>query len=537
MPTDPRAEQRVGSVLHEKWTLERLLGVGGMGAVYAARHRNGARAAVKVLSPQSGRLPHIRDRFLREGYAANRVEHPGAVKVLDDDVIQDGEDEGTAYLVMELLEGESLQDRAKREPPLGERDLLEVADGVLAVLDAAHANGVVHRDLKPDNLFLARDAERKFTQIKVLDFGLARLLEAQEQTIAGMALGTPTYMSPEQAAGHVDQIDGRTDIYALGSILFQLVSNKRIHDALHTLGLVVRMATMPAPKLRTVAPEVSEGFAKIVDRALEFRREDRYSTAAEMRAAVKAALATRAGVEASTLNVIPASVEPGEPSEVATAPTVAAPVAPAALVEARSTEVGASQEPPVGRDTNAEARETSAAPKRRARSHASLPPAPGSWRGWLVLVTLVALVGFVAWRNWEALERLVASPAPPPSTAPASAAASTSAPPLDAAVDVVDASDALDAASFDDASASSSDPDAALDDASDASVDGGLDDEEDDEEDELDGGSDASAPLPRGGTVTPPRRPHVPGAAARPPTKHRAPKRPGHPRRKKRWHW
>ncbi|MBX3260429.1 MAG: serine/threonine protein kinase, partial [Labilithrix sp.] len=203
---DPQAEERVGTVLHEKWTLERLLGVGGMGAVYAARHRNGARAAVKVLSPSMGRVPHIRKRFLHEGYAANRVEHAGAVKVLDDDVVADGDGEGTAYLVMELLDGESLGDRAKRDPPLGERELLEVADGVLAVLDAAHANGVVHRDLKPDNLFLARDPERDGIVVKVLDFGLARLLEAREQTIAGMALGTPTYMSPEQAAGQVDRI-------------------------------------------------------------------------------------------------------------------------------------------------------------------------------------------------------------------------------------------------------------------------------------------------------------------------------------------
>src|SRR5690348_774956 len=103
--SDPRAQERIGSVLHDKWTLERLIGVGGMGAVYAARHRNGARAAVKILSPQAGRTPHIRKRFLHEGYAANRVDHPGAVKVLDDDVIADGPDEGTAYLVMELLEG------------------------------------------------------------------------------------------------------------------------------------------------------------------------------------------------------------------------------------------------------------------------------------------------------------------------------------------------------------------------------------------------------------------------------------------------
>ena len=103
--------------------------------------------------------------------------------------------------------------------------------------------------------------------MKVLDFGLARLAEKGDGTFHGKAVGTPTYMSPEQAAGQTELIDGRTDIYALGSMMFQLSSNKRIHDAQHTLGLVVRMATTPAPKLRTVAPEISEPFAAIVDKA------------------------------------------------------------------------------------------------------------------------------------------------------------------------------------------------------------------------------------------------------------------------------
>src|SRR5262245_34520616 len=142
---DPRTQQRVGSVLNEKWTLEHLIGSGGMGAVYAARHRNGARAAVKILHPELARKSEVRERFLREGYAANRVEHRGAVQVLDDDIVKSGPDEGSAYLVMELLEGESLQERALRPPKLGERDLLEIMDAVLDVLGAAHDHGVVHR--------------------------------------------------------------------------------------------------------------------------------------------------------------------------------------------------------------------------------------------------------------------------------------------------------------------------------------------------------------------------------------------------------
>src|SRR4051812_23181649 len=182
---DTRAHERVGAVLDEKWTLERLLGAGAMGAVYAARHRNGARAAVKILHPELARIPEVRERFLREGLAANRVEHRGVVQVLDDGIVKTGPDEGSAYLVMELLEGESLQERVFRTPKLGERELLEVMDAVLDVLAAAHEHGVVHRDLKPENIFLAKDPEREGVRVKVLDFGLARISEARTVTNAG----------------------------------------------------------------------------------------------------------------------------------------------------------------------------------------------------------------------------------------------------------------------------------------------------------------------------------------------------------------
>src|SRR5262249_45188027 len=154
---DNRAKARVGHVLDDKWTLERLLGVGGMAAVYAARHRNGAKAAVKVLHAELAADGDVRERFLREGRAANKVDHPGAVQVLDDDTVRDGEDAGAAYLVMELLDGESVLDRARRNGgPLGEKEVLAIAESVLDVLVAAHDHGIVHRDLKPENLFISR---------------------------------------------------------------------------------------------------------------------------------------------------------------------------------------------------------------------------------------------------------------------------------------------------------------------------------------------------------------------------------------------
>jgi serine/threonine-protein kinase len=288
--TDEDALAREGTVLNGKWTLVRLLGIGGMGAVYAAKHRNGARAAVKLLHREYSRHAEVRERFRREGYAANKVDHPGVVKVLDDDVVSGGPDAGAAYLVMELLEGESLQDRLECGVTVGERDFLEIADGVLDVLRAAHECGVVHRDLKPENLFFAQEADGR-TRVKVLDFGMARLLDQAAITTYGVALGTPSFMAPEQAAGRIDEIDGRTDLFALATTGFRLRAGRRVHEAEDVVELVQMMAQAPAPPIRTISPDVSAPFARVIDRALQFRREDRYENAAAMQADVRRAIA------------------------------------------------------------------------------------------------------------------------------------------------------------------------------------------------------------------------------------------------------
>ena len=161
------AAERVGRTLRGKWRLDALLGVGGMASVYAATHRNGKRGAVKVLHAALGE--EARKRFLREGYASNRVAHPGVPSVLDDDV----DEEGAVFLVMELLEGSSLEEirmaATTGRLPVGE--VLDIASAALDVLAAAHGKGVLHRDLKPANLFRTTRGE-----IKMLDFGIARIL-------------------------------------------------------------------------------------------------------------------------------------------------------------------------------------------------------------------------------------------------------------------------------------------------------------------------------------------------------------------------
>ena len=165
-----RAKARVGTTVRDKWRLEALLGIGGTAAVYAATHRNGNRVAIKILRSELASYEEVTTRFAREGYVANKIGHPGVVSVLDDDVT----DDGAPFLVMELLEGHSLDRYTKgASSPLPLERVLPMIDQVLDVLAVAHAQNVIHRDIKPANIFLGRGDE-----VKVLDFGIARMTDA-----------------------------------------------------------------------------------------------------------------------------------------------------------------------------------------------------------------------------------------------------------------------------------------------------------------------------------------------------------------------
>lgn len=283
MPED-LAASRVGQTIGNKWKLERLLGEGGMAAVYAGVDPDtGERAAIKVLHPEMTRRKDVRERFLREAYVANRIAHPGAVRVLSH-----GQDKET-YLVMELLEGEPLSARAQRLSDFTVRELLGYADEILDVLAAAHDKGVIHRDIKPDNVFVTNERHAK-----ILDFGIARVLDDVPQafkTRTGLALGTVPYMAPEQALGRRGEVDGRSDLFALGALLFRILSGRRIHDEKSEAELLVAMATRPAPSLADVAPNVPAHVSAVVDIALAFSRDARYPDAKTMQADVQALLA------------------------------------------------------------------------------------------------------------------------------------------------------------------------------------------------------------------------------------------------------
>ncbi|HXX67218.1 MAG TPA: protein kinase [Polyangiaceae bacterium] len=281
---------RVGTTVAKKWHLDALLGAGGMAAVYAATHRNGSRAALKILHLALSTDRAVRGRFQREGYAANAVGHPGVVRVLDDDVLEDG----SPFLVTELLDGETLEDRRGR---LGGRlsvaEVLTYTDALLDVLVAAHSNGVVHRDLKPDNLFLTRTG-----QLKVLDFGIARIrdLASDSQfTKNGALLGTPRFMSPEQARGLTDDVDAQSDLWACGATMFDLLSGRPVFDAPTPHQVLMLAATVAAPTFESVWPDAPPSVASVVDRALAFEKKDRWPDAAAMQQAVRFAYCDRRG--------------------------------------------------------------------------------------------------------------------------------------------------------------------------------------------------------------------------------------------------
>jgi len=280
-PFDEILTNRIGMTVGARWTLRRLLGTGGMAAVYAADDAAGTRVAIKLLHPEMGIRRDIRERFLREAAVMTRIIHPGMVTIYEQ-----GADADTAYLAMELLEGEVLSARARREGTIESGEVLAIVDQILDVLTVAHSLGVIHRDLKPENLFLTRNG-----LVKVLDFGLARLLEEGPgalRTRTGAALGTLPYMAPEQALGRRNEVDQRTDLFAVGATAFRLIAGRRIHEAPSDAELLMCMASTPAPPLLSVAPSASPAVALVVDRALAFAKASRYPDAATMQSDVRA---------------------------------------------------------------------------------------------------------------------------------------------------------------------------------------------------------------------------------------------------------
>jgi serine/threonine-protein kinase len=290
---------KVGRVVAGRWRLVRPLGRGGTSAVYEAHavDGSGARVAVKIVDAAWARDEVVMTRLAREAKAASAAASDHVVRVLDG-----GVDAGDAYLVLEYLDGEDLGAKLAREGRLAVDEARRIAIEVLAGLVAAHAAGVVHRDLKPDNVMLARDAMGR-TRAVVGDFGTAKIEpKGAASTVlvpitrAGVALGTPLYMSPEHVQARGD-IDARADVFSVGAILFECLCGRPPFVGKSYEQVMLKICLEDAPDVRTWAPDVPAEMAAVVARALRRERAERFGSADEMR---KALTGTWASTSTST---------------------------------------------------------------------------------------------------------------------------------------------------------------------------------------------------------------------------------------------
>jgi len=280
-PSDRPLPARLAEALGDAYTIEGEVGRGGMGVVYRARdERLQRRVAIKVLPPELAFQQDIRQRFTREAQTAARLAHPHIVPIHSV-----GEGQGLVYFVMGYVDGESVAARIRRRGQLPVEEVRRIMRETADALSAAHALSVIHRDIKPDNILLEGTRGR----VMVTDFGIAKALSATSGatlTGVGVAIGTPAFMSPEQAAGE-RTIDGRSDLYSLGIVTYQMLTGSLPFNAPSVAGILMKQITEPAPDLRKLRPDTPEDLALAVARCLEKDPENRWPTADALRRALE----------------------------------------------------------------------------------------------------------------------------------------------------------------------------------------------------------------------------------------------------------
>ncbi len=298
--TPPPVDALIGHTLADRYRLTRKIGEGGMGAVYEAQHvLIGKPVAVKVLREKYADRPEVAKRLVQEARLASSIRHEHIVDITDSGATEDGR----TYVVMEHLDGLSLAELLKQQGALPETRVLEMARQAASALAAAHARGIVHRDVKPENIFIVERDHRDF--VKVLDFGISKSVvpgevteESLRLTHTGMVLGTPLYMSPEQARGE-DELDQRMDIYSLGVILYECLTGEVPFHGANYLGVIAEVVKAEVMPPRALRPElrISEPMERVVMKAMAKARNDRYPTMDEL-AADLARVAAGTAVEA-----------------------------------------------------------------------------------------------------------------------------------------------------------------------------------------------------------------------------------------------
>jgi serine/threonine-protein kinase len=281
------SDRFVGKLLADTYQVVRMIGKGGMGAIYEATHArlHGKRYAIKVLAPQLTDEPELLLRFRREAEIASQLGHDNIVTVHDFNIA-----DGQAYMVMELLEGEDLAARLRARGALSVDEVKRIFDQVVSALDAAHRAQIVHRDLKPPNIFLCRRAGHH-DHVKVLDFGVSKVLDSSSVVTLDHALiGTPFYMSPEQADGRVKEIDARTDVFALGAIVWEMLTGRMAFAAPTLTVALYKVCLVDPPDVHLFRNDVPPALSLVLRRALAKARHQRTPSVGQMAAELAAAL-------------------------------------------------------------------------------------------------------------------------------------------------------------------------------------------------------------------------------------------------------
>ncbi len=311
-----------GTLLADKFRIQRLLGAGAMGAVYAIQHElTRHRRALKLLHADVRSVPDLVRRFLNEASAAGRAGSAHLVETFDAGTLPSGE----PYVVMELLEGETLTGLLERESPVAVGRAAELVAQAAEGIQAAHAAGIVHRDLKPDNLFVTTREGRPF--VKILDFGVSKFRTASgafaSQTRAGVVCGSPAYMSGEQLMGKED-VDARTDVFALGVVLYQTLTGKLPFEAPTIEALAVRVVTGNSTPIESLRADLPPAMIEIVRRALLPDRDKRFPTAQAFAEALQPLRSDKRTADAAALALGETVVRPGESAVSSTTDLLAA---------------------------------------------------------------------------------------------------------------------------------------------------------------------------------------------------------------------
>jgi serine/threonine-protein kinase len=410
------ARALTGAVLSRRWRLLQKVGDGGMGEVYAAEPVDGgARVAVKVLRPEFLGEPTVLSRFLEEGSLATRLIHPNIARMLECASAEDG----SPYLVMELLEGVPLGAYMQNGARIPLAQAVPILQGILAGLAAAHAQGVVHRDLKPDNVFLTRGPGGTFV-VKVLDFGIAKVMDAAggmgSRTRTGMLLGTPAYMSPEQVKSPRD-VDARADLWSAGVMFYEMLTGRTAFPAPTEYARLAAVMTAEPEPIERVDPSLAP-IAPFIARTLRKNRDDRFPSALEMARALVAAVphAASSDVQGGALSRLPEVASVLGPQPGGGIPSTSS-MRAAAAAQAPGTQTDPGARPPGGTLASAAGRHVSDPPPQvvvvppASSVGGTLPskdlpvigaPAARGVAHWLVALLVVAALGAGFMLGWAA---------------------------------------------------------------------------------------------------------------------------------------